>query len=75
MRDGSFLRLKSVEVGWNMPSPLLKKCGLGSLRVYVSGLNLLSFSKFKLWDVEMGGKGLTNYPIQRVFNAGITLGI
>ena len=42
------------------------------VRVYISGSNLLMFSKFKLWDVEMGGNGL-GYPIQRVYNAGIQL--
>ena len=75
MRNGSFLRLKSVELGWNMPVKLLKKCGLSNFRIYVNGLNLFAFSKFKLWDVEMGGQGLTNYPVQRTFNAGIMIGI
>jgi hypothetical protein len=41
-------------------------------RVYVSGTNLLTFSKFKMWDPEMGGNGL-GYPIQQVFNFGIQL--
>ena len=40
--------------------------------IYLSGTNLLTFSKFKLWDVEMGGNGL-GYPIQRVYNVGVQL--
>ena len=45
---------------------------LTTCRFYASGTNLLLFSKFKLWDVEMGGNGL-GYPIQRVINLGLNL--
>ena len=70
LRDGSYLRLKSVELGYTIPERITKKIAIQSFRVYVSGMNLLTWSKFKLWDVEMGGSGL-NYPIQRVFNVGL----
>ena len=70
MRDGSFLRLKSAELGYTLPSHISKKAGLETARIYLSGTNLLTFSKFKLWDPEMKGNGL-GYPIQRVFNIGI----
>jgi hypothetical protein len=45
---------------------------LESCRFYLSGTNLLLFSKFDLWDVEMGGNGL-GYPLQRVYNIGLNL--
>ncbi|WP_246485083.1 SusC/RagA family TonB-linked outer membrane protein [Chitinophaga qingshengii] len=73
MRNGSFLRLKTVELGYTLPARGLKRYRLSNLRIYANGFNLLSFSNFKLWDVEMGGNGL-GYPVQRVFNAGIILG-
>ena len=72
MRDGSFLRLKQLEIGYTIPGKWQKALHLNQLRVYFSGTNLLLFSKFKLWDVEMAGSGL-GYPIQRVFNFGINL--
>ena len=72
MRDGSFLRLKSVEMGYTIPEKITKKAHISMLRFYLSGTNLLTFSKFKLWDVEMGGKGL-GYPVQMVINAGVQL--
>jgi TonB-linked SusC/RagA family outer membrane protein len=72
MNNGSFLRFKSAEIGYSLPDKLIRKAKLNTLRVYVSGTNLLLFSKFKLWDVEMGGNGL-GYPLQRVFNVGINL--
>jgi len=72
MRDGSFLRLKSVEFGYSLPKKLIQKVKLNDTRVYFSGTNLATWSKFKLWDVEMGSNGL-GYPIQQVYNFGIQL--
>ena len=63
LRNGAFLKLKNAEIGYTY-----KKA-----RFYVSGINLLTFSPFKLWDPEMGGgKGLS-YPTQRTFNVGFQL--
>lgn len=70
MRDGSFLRLKSVELGYSIPENIFQRYGIENLRFYVSGTNLLTFSKFKLWDPEMAGNGL-GYPVQKVFNLGL----
>lgn len=72
MRDGSFLRLKQVEVGYTFPKELLKSLSVENFRLYLSGTNLYTWSKFNLWDVEMGGNGL-DYPIQKVFNVGLQL--
>jgi hypothetical protein len=72
MRNATFLRLKQAEFGYTLPQRLTEKLRMSSLRFYLSGTNLLLFSKFKLWDVEMAGEGL-GYPIQRVFNIGINL--
>ena len=72
MQDGSFMRLKSLEIGYTLPEQWTKKVRLGNVRIYLSGTNLLTFSKFKLWDPEMGGNGL-GYPIQRVYNIGLNV--
>jgi hypothetical protein len=72
MRDGSFLRLKSVELGYSLPERIVSKAKMSNLRIYFSGTNLLTFSKFKMWDPEMAGRGL-DYPVQKVFNFGIQL--
>lgn len=69
-RDGSFLRLKQAEVGYTLPAVWAERLWMKSLRVYANGTNLLSWSKFKLWDVEMASNGL-GYPVQRVFNLGL----
>ena len=72
LRNGAFLRLKTVELGYSFPRKLISKVHLTNARIYASGINLLTFSPFKLWDVEMGGNGL-GYPIQRVINVGLNI--
>ena len=72
MRDGSFLRVKQVEIGYTLPQNLIRKAGLKNLRVYFTGNNLFCFSKFKEWDVEQAGDGL-KYPVQRIYNIGLNL--
>ena len=67
-----FLRLKSLEIGYSINTENFEKVKLESFRVYLSGTNLFTFSKFKIWDVEMGGNGL-GYPIQRGVNFGINM--
>lgn len=72
MRDGAFLRLKSVELGYTFPKPLTQRISVENLRLYGSATNLFTISGFKYWDVEMAGNGL-GYPIQRVLNIGLQL--
>lgn len=63
LRSGDFLKLKNAEVGYKFKS----------VRVYMSGLNLLTFSKFKHWDPEQGGGSGLKYPTQRVVNIGLQM--
>ncbi len=74
LRDGAFLRLKTVELGYTMPSKILSKTRISNCRIYINASNLFIISKFKTWDPEMGGNGL-GYPVQRVYNIGINIGI
>jgi TonB-linked SusC/RagA family outer membrane protein len=74
LRDGSFMRLKSAEVGFSLPASVSKTLGIKSLRVYFNGLNLITWSSFKLWDPELGGNGF-NYPIQKVYNIGVNVNL
>ncbi|MDR3308476.1 MAG: TonB-dependent receptor [Tannerella sp.] len=74
LQDASFLRLKTAEIGYTIPEKTLKKFHVSNLRIYASGSNLFSWTAFKLWDPEMGGNGL-GYPLQRVINIGINIGL
>ncbi|WP_080905468.1 TonB-dependent receptor [Parabacteroides sp. Marseille-P3160] len=72
MRDGSFLRLKTAEIGYTVPEHFIKPMHLKSIRIYASGSNLFQIRKFKLWDPEQAGKAF-NYPLQRVINVGVNV--
>ena len=53
VKDVSFLRLKQLNISYNIPKKLLDRCFLKSASVYLMGTNLLTFSNFKLWDPEL----------------------
>jgi hypothetical protein len=77
MRDADYLRLKTAEIGYTIPATLLSKWKIGGIRIYASGMNLLTWTKFTFWDPELGN-GLTGgngakYPIQRTFNFGVNV--
>lgn len=74
MRSGNFLRLKSVEAGYTFSKHFLDRIRMTNARIYVNASNLFVISKFKTWDPEMGGNGL-GYPVQRVVNFGINVGL
>ncbi|WEK37673.1 MAG: TonB-dependent receptor [Candidatus Pseudobacter hemicellulosilyticus] len=72
LRDGSFLRLQTVQLNYDFTNKnWLKYVGMSNLSVYFIGYNLWTLSSFDLWDVEMGdGKG-AQYPLTKTFNFGI----
>lgn len=74
-RDMSFLRLKNAELGYTIPKSLTKKIGLSTMRFYMQGLNLLTFSKFKLWDPELDTNSGMAYPNMTVVNFGLNVNI
>lgn len=73
MEDGSFVRLKNAELGYSLSKSLLTKIRLKNVRIYVSGLNLLTFSKFKLWDPEKGSGQGQGYPPNKVVSFGLNM--
>ena len=71
-RNGAFMRLKNVEVGYTLPKKWMTATHVfQSIRVYLSGNNLCTFSDFKLWDPEIGGGDGSKYPPNRVFMIGL----
>lgn len=77
LRNGNFLRLKSVEFGYTIPKKVLDRFLLSNARIYVSGLNLLRFGDFDLWDPELSLSGSSNsafnYPLLKQYNIGINI--
>ena len=72
-KDMSFLRLKNAEIGYTLPRKWTKKAGISTLRVYLQGVNLLTFSKFKLWDPELESSYGNVYPLTRNVSLGVNL--
>jgi len=75
LRDGSYLRLKTLEFGYSLPKMLTNRLHLSNLRFHFIGQNLLTFSKFKLWDPEMGSSNGMKYPLGKTVTFGLTVNI
>lgn len=67
-----YIRLKNLEVGYNLPENVTGAVGINSMRVYANGFNLLTFSDFWM-DPEARNASGSYYPQKRVFNLGLSL--
>lgn len=72
--NASYLRLKNIEIGYNMNFPFMKRLKLNDCRIYVNGYNLLTLTAFRWGDPESRQSDRPNYPLTRVFNIGLKLG-
>lgn len=63
LEDGSYLKLKNVTLGYTFPRKLTRKAGIDKLRIYVTGSNLLTFTKFSGLDPEFAGAAKTAYGV------------
>ena len=76
LRNGRFLRLKNLDIGYTLPKPMVNTIHLESVRIYISGQNLITWSPFKLWDPELDSSQRGQiYPITRSFTAGIQISL
>ena len=74
MQNAAYLRLKTIEVGYNLPKPWLTKIGVQGLRVYLSGYNLFTITGLKYCDPEFpSGNYGYNYPLNKTVTIGANL--
>jgi hypothetical protein len=86
LEDGSYTRLKNLQIGYSIPGNTLSKIGLSELRIYLSGTNLLTFTKYQGMDPEMTtsdnakgdgdrsvGMDWGTYPSAKSYNLGVNL--
>ncbi len=71
LRDMSFLRLKTLQVSYNLPKAWSQKMKLTNAAVYMMGYNVFTLSKFKLWDPELDTDDGTQYPNTTTYSIGI----
>lgn len=75
LRDGSYLRLKTFELGYNIPKSFVNRFNVNNIRLFFIGTNLLTFSDFKLWDPESATSDGGGYPLAKSLTLGLTINI
>ncbi|AMR27542.1 SusC/RagA family TonB-linked outer membrane protein [Hymenobacter psoromatis] len=71
-QSGSFARLKDVSLAYNFPTPIMERLHMANLKVYVTGRNLATATRYKGLDPELGNQ--YGIPLQREFLGGLTVG-
>jgi len=78
LENGSYVRIRNVELGYALPKSLMNKINFSSARIYVSGQNLYTFTKYKGLDPDVQGTGVIsrgfdagNWPASRIISLGI----
>lgn len=82
--DGSYLRLRTLSIGYSIPKATLERFKVSSMRVFFTGQNLLTFTKYKGWDPEVNadylasnvfqGNDFYSAPQAKTFSLGINVG-
>ena len=73
LRDASYIRLKSIDLGYTLPINIVEKLRAKNLRFYISATNVFLIDKMHLFDPEIEATGGTYYPQQRTLNLGVNL--
>ncbi|HTJ53144.1 MAG TPA: TonB-dependent receptor, partial [Cyclobacteriaceae bacterium] len=73
LNDASFVRLKNVAIGYNVPQAIASKLHMTNLRIYANGFNLFTISKVKNYDPEGSSESAQFYPQQRILNLGVNV--
>lgn len=80
VEDGSYLRIKSLQVGYTLPTAASKRLGMTKFRVYASASNLFTFTSYSGLDPEIGTRGTLEigidrgfYPSPRIYNLGVNV--
>jgi hypothetical protein len=78
LENGSYLRIRNLEIGYQLPRKTLANAGISNARVYISGQNLLTLTGYKGLDPDVVGAGILqrgfdtgNWPPSRVLSAGL----
>lgn len=75
MRDGRYIRLKNIDFGYTLNKNFVNKLRLANVRVFVSGSNLVTWSKFKTWDPETTKSSGEDYPLTKSVTVGLSVNL
>ena len=80
IEDGSFLRIKNLQIGYSLPDRVVEKMNIGKFRCYLSASNLLTWTNYSGLDPEIGSRGTLEigidrgfYPVARTIIAGVNV--
>lgn len=73
LRNGAYLRLKNIELGYTVPQRITRWAHINSARFYIMGQNLLVWDYLKLWDPELASGNGMNYPLSKTVTGGLTI--
>lgn len=79
IEDGSYLRLRSVSIGYNIPKNIISKAMISNARVYISGTNVFTLTNYSGYSPEVGGSAIASgidlgiYPISRIYTMGLNV--
>jgi TonB-linked SusC/RagA family outer membrane protein len=72
-RNGNFIRLRNLEIAYNLPSSLTQKANISNLRIFANGYNLMAWDNINILDAETPNNFLWGYPKQKAFSVGFNL--
>lgn len=75
MRDGRYIRLKNLDIGYTLPKSIVNKLHFNNIRIYIAGSNLITWSKFKTWDPETGNPRGEAYPLTKSVTMGLSVNL
>ena len=75
MRNGKYVRLKNMDIGYTLPKSIVNKLHFNNIRIYVAGSNLITWSSFKTWDPESANPRGEDYPLTKSITMGLTVNL
>lgn len=75
LRNGSYIRLKTLDIGYSLPASFSRKIYCNNIRFFFIGTNLLTWSAFDVWDPEMGSSDGKAYPLNKTYSLGVSVNL
>lgn len=75
LRDGRYFRLKNIDIGYTIPKEITTRYHVNDLRIFITGSNMYTWSKFKLWDPESTQPRGEEYPLTRSITLGMSVNL
>ncbi|NGM63125.1 TonB-dependent receptor [Sphingobacterium sp. SGG-5] len=73
LKNGKYLRLKDLQVAYQLPKNFVNSVNISNANIFFAGYNLLTWSPFKFWDVELGDGRGTRYPNVKTYSVGLNV--